>query len=527
MDTIDEERNRQQVERLVQAIKDYQEDGTEIDTQKIVAPKVGDKTLRESLIEIWESYRVPRHTTATFMSYFNAVVNERRIINQQRRQNAQNNDIAPELLDLHNHADKQKEKILEDSDRYLGLCPFRNDFTIQIQYKKGVELESFEKTIKYYGHSHSKKTIALPATLKNMMNEAIYRGLSHQKIGQLLVLFCAKHLDEVNSIVEAKLADHKYKEIYLEIVKRCSTKQEKIKIENAFQALVRKPGEDISTIIGRLENLSLHSIEVVQPALEESKKLTRSRQHVLGKIRHLVNQDTYIEYEAWLEKAASETTITLAKAVAEIQRIESSASKFQITQERRLPKTTATSDIVMVSETEADVNNIRSRYYFDKSKKNKNSTSRSSTPKNQGRSRRDSSNQGGRRNSYNQGRSPSSNPSSRSRTPVNNTNAAPSRSQTPTNRGSDGQKARSPTPAGMPRNCYRCGSSNHLAKACLRYASTTQEPCWKCERNGVHLYHDPFFCRFYTNNSGYKSPTAAQRSAREKYQNGAKTQPKN
>ena len=523
MDTLDEERNKLQIERLVQAIQDFHTDGTEIDTQKILTPKVGDKTLRDSLIELWESYRVPRHTPASFMSYFNAVVNERRIINQQRRQNAQDHDIGAEVLDFNDSAEKQKEKILEDSDRYWGLCPFRNDFTIQLQYKKGVELESFEKAIKYYGQGHSKKTMALPATLKNLMNEAIYRGLSHKKIGQLLVLFCAKHFDEMDSIVEAKLADHKYKEIYVELVKRCSTKQEKIKIDNAFQALVRKPGEDISTIVGRLENLSLHSIEVVQPALEESKKLTRCAQHVLGKIRHLINQETLTLYEAWVDKAAGQTTITVAKAVAEIQRIESMGSKYQITQERRLPKTAATTEIVSISEQEVGVNNIRSRYFYDKAdkpKRSRNQNSRSSTPnRNQRRSRRDSFDQSRR--------SPSSNPSSRNQTPVNNLTSNSSRSQTPTNRTNSDQGARTPTPTGMPRNCYRCGSSQHLARECFRYSSTTKDACWKCKRNGVQLFHDAFNCRFYKNNSNYKSPSASQRTSREQYHRNARNQPKN
>ena len=67
MDTLDEERNKLQIERLVQAIQDFHTDGTEIDTQKILTPKVGDKTLRDSLIELWESYRVPRPVSYTHL----------------------------------------------------------------------------------------------------------------------------------------------------------------------------------------------------------------------------------------------------------------------------------------------------------------------------------------------------------------------------------------------------------------------------------------------------------------------------
>ena len=76
------------------------------------------------------------------------------------------------------------------------------------------------------------------------------------------------------------------------------------------------------------------------------------------------------------------------------------------------------------------------------------------------------------------------------------------------------QRSRSGTPRG-PVSCYRCGHAGHFGRDCFRYRSSTKRYCPKCERRGMKLFHDPYYCNG-SKSSSYRSPSVATRDQRQR-----------
>ena len=78
-------------------------------------------------------------------------------------------------------------------------------------------------------------------------------------------------------------------------------------------------------------------------------------------------------------------------------------------------------------------------------------------------------------------------------------------------------RSRFSTSPGQQQACLRCGSSQHMAKFCIRYRRRTEEPCDYCRKTkSLTLYHPEKYClnKF---NSRYRSPSAETRQMRINY----------
>ena len=159
MDSVDREQNELQTVKLIESIEDYVTNQVPFDKSAIIKSVPGNHANVEKFMNLYDYYDEPRYDPAGYLSYFRACEREKHAVNQERKRNARRNNIPIEELDLFKDDSKEREKIVENKGRFLGMDPYTGINSIPIIWKKDVSMESFRKLVKFYGDSKNNKQL--------------------------------------------------------------------------------------------------------------------------------------------------------------------------------------------------------------------------------------------------------------------------------------------------------------------------------------------------------------------------------
>ena len=493
-----------------------------IDSSEILTHQQGDNALRDKLMIKYDQYRIPRFTSISYLAYYKSVQREQDAILADRRRNAAENNINFDQLDLRRVPDA-KRNIIEDQDTFFGLCPYTDEYSIKIVYKKTVKFQDFAKYIQKYGDSD---ILSIPDTIDNLLSESFRRGMNKEQIADLFKTFAAEKMTNMKSILESKFASGKYREVFHEMVKRINLKHEKAKIQKALNAIIRKPGMDIFDTSGKLEDLCMQTLGISQPNTDENEKRKTAADFVIRHIPHFINEECNRKYQQWLDKTSGKVLITLSRVQDEIQRIENSGGRYRLKRDRKLPEGLTVNEIFSTQESRAEVHNTESRNLSKSPDKRRRKYSKDRDYKKRPDDKRGRGQRRFRSRTPSRGSSRASSTSSTKGASLNYTATSSNASSRASSADSNGSRGRTP-----PRShCYRCGSTEHWANKCWRYPEHSENQCSLCKKKGVLLYHPSDKCRF-SNKSSWKSPSTTERNQRkkeiEKADRNKTTKPKN
>ena len=545
MDNLDREQNEMQIVKLIDQVEGFVTNQIPFDKGAIIKSVPGNHATADKFFGLYDYYEEPRYDTASFMTMFRACENEKMAINNERRRNARLNNIPIEELDLFRDESKEKEKIIENNGKYLGLNPYGGGVghTIPIVWKKEVSLDSFAKLVTFYGDTKNIKQLALPASLEAIVRKAEAKGYAKRQLAELLIYFARDYIPELNAIVSEKYQQKKWREVYGAIVRRIDVKEEKNKIFYSLKKVTRHVGDNIVTVTSLLENLCRQSLEITQPCSTEEERTRACEEFIMRYIKVFINQECYRLYERFQEKAIGLYSINLQRCVEEIQAIENRGPRFRIQESRRLPSNMSLMDIMTKGDpgTTTEVNNIAPEKVERKSRRdtrprnrnqqrsrtpsrssNQSSTSRNSSRGSVGpRSRQASVNNlndtkttyPGKDSNQKRDNTKKSDPRNRSQSKERNTYERNRSGSFRTNNAVRRLRSKSPREDGA---CVRCGYQGHHGAQCFRFSQPTNTYCPICLSKGFKLLHDPFVCN-RTSRSSYRTPTPETRNERIKY----------
>ena len=527
--TLDVQRMEEMFRRHMDATEEMILYGKPFDREKILKKQLNTRQVKDHAIAMWDSAKIPMYNSATYLTYQRAVAKEKRIIQLERRRNAEAQRINFAELDLFDDGiDREKEKIVEVNGCWKGLCPWTQEWEIPIQYKREVKFNDFKKFIKRYGNT---KKIALPATIEALMREACRKGMNRAQMAELMVQFCADHCMELSSTVSELYARKRYRACFVAVVDRIDHKEELQKVNEALRSIVRKPHHNIIVVTKALQNVSHQSHALLIPDADEPTRDQRAKDFILRYVKHFITSEADKALDSFLAQAAGQTTVTLDMIIDEIQNIENSGSKYRIQSPRSIPKDVNIYDMVLRVDEEVEVHTVTTKPEERKSRKDylknkKGRKQRSGTRDKSGASTRSGTTT---RSSSTNGFGSKSRSPSASVNPVeggqikhpnkSGNERKPSQYNTPSRGGSKTRSSSrsgvSPARGGAPVTCYRCGHPGHIGRDCFRYRSSTKTYCEKCEKRGLRLYHDPYYCNG-AQKSQYRSPSTATRDQRQK-----------
>ena len=548
MDTVDQELNQLQTIRLIEQFENLVLNHVPIDRSLVLTSRPGNHENVEKFLSYYDHYQEPRYDTASFLAMFEACEIEKKAINMERINNARRNNIPEQQLDLFKDRSMEKDKIIENDGKFLGLRPMEGGHKIPIMWKKEVTMDNFKKLVKFYGDSKENKKLALPATLKSLVDEAEKKHFSKKQLAELLTYFTKEYVPELNAIASEKYQQKKWREVYVAIVRRMDIREEKNKIVSSMRKVTRQVGDNIASVVSLLQNLCYQGAEITQPYSTEASRTSACEEFIRRNIRFFINTKCFRRYNKFLEKPAGMYEITLSMCISEIQEIESKGPEYRITEPKRLPSNTSLIDIMPHADPkpQLQVNNITTGNAQDrKSRKDKQYDKKK--PRTENRS------QSGYRSSRSRASSMQSTSRSRSRSASVNqineaktsypgkdkpkTDAKTQESNNKTNKekyqekryknNNDGRfksrsgsrdptkrlRSRSPREDGA---CVRCGYQGHKGVDCFRFSQPSNTHCAICLKKGFKLLHDTFYCN-RSSRSSYRSPTPETRKQRINY----------
>ena len=521
MDELDRTNFQETTTALIESINNAIQTGTSINPEDILKSPLDNSGIHRKLMNIWDRRTIPKYNMVSYRSFFKSACREIRLVNNERKVNAQRNNITNDELELDDDIGKEKEKTIENDGMCIGLHPFTGEYTIKLVHHREVQYSQYQKFIKYYGNS---LTVALPTTIEALMTEADRRGLSARQVAELYIAFAREKFPSTATPMQERYSRENYRDVYECLVTRIDIKDERSKINEALRGVVRKPHESIINASQSLESLLMQSLGITNPNMSEKERKENARQFILYNLIHFVSHETAKKYNQYLEKAQGMKPVTLKDAVAEIQRIEGLHERYAIQSEKRFSQNISILQVYCKAgdETKANINNIFRRGSRERSRDR--SRGRTRTKKQPGKDSRPSSGASSRSSS----RSASRN-SSRSHSEVHAIS-------TSSNKSSNNDKTISRRSDKSPIAdivCYKCGSKGHMAANCFRYGSETKYPCSSCKKDGKFLLHDTNNCRFPRpgERSNYRSPTPTTReffkNKAEQKQNYTSRYPKN
>ena len=206
MDQVDESRMLFIAEGIIDGANEAIRNGVPIDKAKIIKSPNNNEGIQAKILSEWDRHSWPKFTQSSFHSWISSAIQERKVILQERRRNAQAINMPPEdieALQMETY-ERLKEKTIEEQGKLLGFNPYSGEYDVLLVNKHEVSLRFYEHYIKKYGKSDS---IALPSTIVKLLEEAENKGLSRKQTADLFSAFALKYYPDIKVAVEGVKED--------------------------------------------------------------------------------------------------------------------------------------------------------------------------------------------------------------------------------------------------------------------------------------------------------------------------------
>ena len=109
MDELDRTNFQETTTALIESINNAIQTGTSINPEDILKSPLDNSGIHRKLMNIWDRRTIPKYNMVSYRSFFKSACREIRLVNNERKVNAQRNNITNDELELDDDIGKEKE----------------------------------------------------------------------------------------------------------------------------------------------------------------------------------------------------------------------------------------------------------------------------------------------------------------------------------------------------------------------------------------------------------------------------------
>ena len=104
MDELDRTNFQETTTALIESINNAIQTGTSINPEDILKSPLDNSGIHRKLMNIWDRRTIPKYTMVSYRSFFKSACREIKLVNNERKVNAQRNNITTdEYVELHDY----------------------------------------------------------------------------------------------------------------------------------------------------------------------------------------------------------------------------------------------------------------------------------------------------------------------------------------------------------------------------------------------------------------------------------------
>ena len=264
--------------------------------------------LKEELTTLYDQYVFPLYTRAMYSQ--RALVQAKRKLQIARQREIQ--EAAQGRAT--NNADidfwkANRQYIIQQNGASYGydFNEERYDTDRPLSFDGEVDLNQFQQQIEYFSDTDS---LSLPGTLRNILQEAQRRGFDAQNLGELLHKFVGKYFPDqkIASLHFCKTKD--FRSLFLLLVEQVDPENEGLKIKQARSQLSRRQGENLSTVIFRLQSLCYQELQLCSNGMDPITTERKSCELAQLSFKDFVTREVWAIYDSWVYTRLSQNKTT-------------------------------------------------------------------------------------------------------------------------------------------------------------------------------------------------------------------------
>ena len=277
--------------------------------------------LKEALTREFQEYKLPRYTRAAYAEM--ALLKAKRKLAQAKELESHRRLMNDPTSTADVEYWKQNRSWTVAMDGAVYPYDFEEekfDTTEPLAFDGEVKLSEFKDSIEYFVDS---QTMSLPGTLRSLKSEAERRGFDYTAFGKLLHQFIMEHYPAQKIASFHCIKNNDTPGLWQLLVELISPEAEKSKIRAARASIVRKPSDNISTVMHKIRSLAYQEIGVTNPGISRETLDTKSYKLAQHNLKDFISEECWSHYEAWVyQRLTMNLETSFTDAIRKVESLE-------------------------------------------------------------------------------------------------------------------------------------------------------------------------------------------------------------